>query len=397
MSNRLTWLGSERRRRDAAMVLCLLVTAGGCSLRSGLVIDAPDYDPTLLSGERIFSEPVTRDELPVLAVNEPSEAMRAYVAARVPETPNHTRRFRYLFKNLHEDGYFDAVYSANQTLTAAEAFEAQGGNCLSYTNMFVALARAAGLQAHYQIVDTPANWDADSGFLIRYTHINVLLENVQMGARAGEDLIIDFNDVHPEQDHPRQIVSDAYAESLFYANHSVRLLREGSHRQSFAWLRRALDIAPENVDLWINLGAFYATTGDPQSSIEAYHVALQLDSRNKSAYSGLARSHRALGNEALAGDYEQRVRHYRERNPYYHYALAQAAYETADYPGALESINSAIDLRYRTARFHLLKGLVEQQLGDLESADDSFRRAERYGLDRRVKIDLLRSLAGVTS
>jgi len=397
MSNMLTWLRFEQRRRVAAGMLCLLAIAGGCSLRSGMLVDELSYDATLLSGERIFTEPVTSDELPVLAVNEPSEAMRAYVAANVPETPSHTRRFRFLFKVLHEDGYFDAVYSANRTLTAAEAFEAQGGNCLSYTNMFVALARAAGLQAHYQIVDTPANWDADSGFLIRYTHINVLLENVQMGTLPGEDLIIDFNDVHPEQNYDRRQVSDAYAESLFYANHSVRLLREGKHRRSFAWLRRALDIAPENVDLWINLGAFYATLGDLESSLEAYELALQLDSRNKSAYSGLARSHRALGNDALAADYEQRVRNYRERNPFYYYALAQAAYETADYPSALESINSAIDLRYRTARFHLLKGLVEQQLGEAEAAKGSFRRAERYGLDQRVKIDLLRSLARVTS
>jgi hypothetical protein len=381
----------------AAWLFCVLTALSGCA--ASRITGELDYPRDLVTGERLFGEALSPDELPSVAINAPSEAMRSYIAATIEPNQFPSRRFLDLFSTLTRDGYFEAVYSADSTLTAAETFEAHGGNCLSYTNMFVALAREAGLDARYQVVDTPASWDADSGFLIRYTHINVLLKNVRLdnGPGTRDGVIVDFNDVHPDPDYRRKVVTDEYAESLFYANRSVKLLREGQTRAGFAHLRRALEVAPGNVDLWINLGAFYATLGDYASSLEAYQVALQLDPRHKPAFSGLARNYRNLGNHPQADLYDQKVRNYRERNPYYHYALAQAAYEISDYELSLDYINTAIGLKRRIPRFHLFKGLVEQQLGEPEAAEASFLKAQRYGLDRDVKLDMLRSMAGVTA
>lgn len=386
---------SRRRVRAAGASIALFLLAG-CA--TPFVAErGVDYDPALLTGERLFGEPVALDELPAVPVAEPSPAMVAYVQSVVSDSPSTSRRFRELFAGLHRDGYFNAVYSAQRTLTAAETFESRGGNCLSYTNMFVALARAAGLDARYQVVDTPATWDADAGFLIRYTHINVVLRNVRMDEHPGDTVIIDFNDVHPDPVYPHREVSDAYAESLYYANHSVRLMREDKPRRSFAYLRRALETAPQNSDLWINLGAFYATQQDFASSVEAYEIARRINPRNKAAYSGLARSYASIGNEEMAAVYEEKVRNYRRRNPYYHYALAQYAFEASDYQGSLEHVERAIDLSRREPTFHLLKALVHQQLGDLDAAQESMEKARRFGLKRPAKLNLLRSLAGVTA
>lgn len=382
----------------AGLACAVAVALSGCVGRSPMEIAGGlAYDPTLITGERTFGVVVSTEEVPRVALNEPSDAMRSYVAEIVGNRRLASMRFRRLFETLNRDGYFDAVYSADRTLTAAQAFEARGGNCLSYTNMFVALAREAGLDARYQVVDIPPSWDADSGFLIRYTHVNVVLRNVSLEGHPGDRVIVDFNIVHPDPDNPQREVSDDYAESLFYANRSVALLRLGNSRESFAYLRRALSIAPENLDLWINLGAFYATQHDYGSSVEAYDVALQIDPRNKSAYSGLARSYANAGNAELAATYEEKVRNYRRRNPYYHYALAQAAFAEADYERSLDAINTAIGLKGRTARFHLFKGLVQQRMGDIEAAEDSFRRAQRFGLDYRVKLDVLRSVGGLAA
>ena len=40
---------------------------------------------------------------------------------------------------------------------------------------------------------------------------------------------------------------------------------------------------------------------------------------------------------------------------------------------------------------------MEQRLGDADAAEVSFRRAQRYGLDNQVKLDMLRSMAGVVT
>lgn len=394
----------ERSRRPGAGGLVVALLAVFVLLASGCVSQSRykqsgtlDYDPSLLTGERMFGEPVPVDDLPRIPIAEPSEAMLDYVERTVRRDRLASQRFRDLFGGLNDDGYFQAVYSANRTLTAAETFDSQGGNCLSYTNMFIALARAAGLDAKYQIVEVPPSWDAGSGFLIRYTHINVLLKGLRLDHHEGQDVIVDFNIVHPDPDYPRRAVSDEYAESLFYANKSVRLLREGQPRESFRYLRRAIEIAPENVDLWINLGAFYATHGHFHESVEAYEVALQIDPRSRSAYSGLARSHANMGDHELAAEYEGKVRNYRERNPFYHYAMAQSAFEDADYRQSLDYINTAIALKRRNARFHLLKSLVEERLGDPGSARESLERAKHLGLERAAKLDLLRSLARVNA
>lgn len=381
-------------------VWLVLVTLSGCALqpRSDLPhnLDYPDW---LLTGERLFEQPIVIDEeVPDVAVSEPTDAMSAYVGTLVTSTSYAAaRRLRQLLAGLSRDGFFMSAYSAHRTLTAAETFEAKAGNCLSYTNMFIALAREAGLDAVYQVVDVPPSWDADAGFLIRYTHINVLVKNIRMGAGFEHGVNVDFNDVLPALDYPRREVSDAYAKALFYANQSVALMRSGQSRASFGHLRRAIETDPGNVDLWINLGAVYAIQGDFAASAEAYKVALQIDGNSKSALSGLARTYANLGDQTMAAHYLDKVRNYRETNPFYHFAMAQAAFDEADFESSLDYINTAIGLKRRTARFHLLKGLVEQKLGDFEAAEISFRRARRHGLDPGVERDMMRSLVGMNA
>ncbi len=372
---------------------CLVAAAGGCAvgLHAG---DHLTYDPALLTGERVFGEEVPPQPPLPTPMSAPSDAMRTYVQDVVSDTRLSSARFQQLYDRLVQDGYFKAVYSANSTLTAAEAFEVRGGNCLSYTNMFVALARAAGLDAHYQVVEVPPAWDADAGFLIRYTHINVLIRHIRMPHGDSGDLVVDFNSVLPDPVYPHRQVSDAYAESLYYANKAVALMRSDRPRKAFAHLRRAIAVDPDNADLWINLGAFYATQRAFEASLESYRVALQLDPHSRAALSGIARSYANAGDQKMAALYEEKVRHYRERNPYYHYALAQAAFASADYRRSLDDIDAAIALKRHVPRFHLLKGLIQLHLGLSDEAAKSMSRARQYGLHPSVKSDLLRALAG---
>lgn len=388
---------AQASRVKATVVLCLALLASACASywRPDDTIDV-QYPPWLLTGERLFDEPLTPAELPEAGISEASDEMRAYVASIVDGVHSNPARFRALFAGLTRDGYFKAVYSANQTLTAAETFAVRGGNCLSYTNMFIALAREAGLDAGYQVVDVPPSWDADAGFLIRYTHVNVVLRGLRLEPGALPSVTVDFNVVHPEDDYRRWPVSDEYAQALFHANHSVALLREGRTRESFAHLRRGLEVSPGNLDLWINLGAFYATQGDYEASIAAYEVVLQIDPTNRAAFSGLARSHANAGNTALAAMYSEKERNYREKNPYFHYALAQAAFGRADFEASLEHIQDAISLKRRTPKFFLMRALVESKLGQTEAAEASIRRAQRLGLEQGVKAEVLRQVGVAT-
>ena len=337
------------------------------------------YAPSLLSGERLFTEAVGTAEIPDADIVGVSDEMAAYVEKNVGNPRQAIAKMTRLLKSLKRDDYITASYEVDGTHTAAETFASGSGNCLSYTNMFVALSRQAGLDARFQIVEVPPNWDADSGYLIRYTHVNVLMKDVRFDRSRRDEVSVDFNDVLPDPEYRQYEVSDSYAEALLYNNKGAREIRDHNPRSVFAYLKKALEIVPNNPDFWVNLGTLYSSQSDYASAIDAFEVALQIDASNKSAMSSLARSHRVLGNAEDAAYYASRVRNYRERNPFYHFAIARQEYDRSAYEEALESINTAISLKRGNGRFHFMKGLTQDKLGDGAAAKKSFSRAERYG------------------
>ena len=376
-------------------VLCIAV-ASGCTSQ-GVSLEELSYDPRLLTGETVFGEPVAVAEAPTFDMLAIDAAMEAFIAEHVGEPALAEARFERLLRGLSHEGYFDDtyIYDAGRTLTAAETFREKAGNCLSYTTMFISLARAVNLNATYQIVEVPASWDADGGYLIRYSHINAVINGVKIDKRFTEEFTVDFNAVHPSPDYVRRRVSDLDAVALFYSNRSIDHIVAGESRIGFALLAKALDLTPENVDLWLNLGAFYAKQKQPEMAVLAHQVAIEMDPSNKSAMSGLARGYARLGDQEKADFYAEQVRNYRRKNAYFHFAMAQSQYESAEYESSLSSIDTAIELKRRNPRFYFMKGLVEQKLGDVRAARSSFNKAQKLGKFDDLKARYIQDLAGV--
>ncbi|NIP13294.1 MAG: tetratricopeptide repeat protein, partial [Pseudomonadales bacterium] len=352
----------------------------GCAGPGGPPMYGLDYDPRLITGETVFAEGVNGSSLPPVNILEIDADMRAFVADAVGDVRNSSVKFKRLMRALVQAGYFNgSYYQPGLTLTASELFAAKTGNCLSYTTMFIALAREAGLNAGFQVVQVPPNWDADSGYLIRYTHISVLLSGVRGDVTDSGEVSVDFNAFHPDPHYPRHPVSDEDATALFYSNRSIDGMKKGDARNGFALLVKALELTPDNADLWQNLGAFYALQKQPEMAVRAYEVALSVDHHHEGALSGLARSYRLLGDRQQAEAYARRVHEDRSRNAYYHFAMAQAQFDKGLYDDALNSIDSAIDLERRNPRFRFMKGLVQVKLGDADGAKKSFLKAHRLG------------------
>jgi tetratricopeptide (TPR) repeat protein len=300
--------------------------------------------------------------------------MRAFVADAVGNARHSAVRFKRLMRALVEAGYFNgSYYQPGLTLTSSELFAAKTGNCLSYTTMFIALAREAGLDAGFQ---------------------NVVLSGVRNDVTDSGEVSVDFNAVHPDPHYVRRAVSDDDATALFYSNRSVDRMLKGDSVNGFALMVQALELTPDNADLWQNLGAFYALQQQPGMAVRAYEVALSLDHHHEGAMSGLARAYASLGDLEKAELYAQRVHEDRSRNAYYHFAIAQAEFDKGRYGDALKSINAAVDLERRNPRFRFMKGLVQAKLGDVEGANKSFRKAHRLGRYDDLKKRYIEELAG---
>ena len=387
--------GAQAGERSRPPVACGAVLRCAAPLLAALAIGAcqslPDdpgreriSDESLLSGVAVFGERVSSEEVPEASILESTDAMHTFVDPRIRIGGTSVTRAARLLRKLIENGYFERGYERHLTQTAADTFATKAGNCLSFTNLFVALARMARLEARYQIVDVPPSFDSDLGLLFRNTHINVLVRNADIRGAGRGDLTVDFNRAGTEE-YRRWIVTDAYAAGLFYNNLSVNHWRGGDNRKAFAYLAKALETYSGNADLWVNLGAFYSKHGAFEHALAAHYRALRIDGRNRPAMAGLAAAYAGRGEMELSDAFTRRVEHYRRRNPYYHYALAQVAYKESDYVGTLAAVERALELKRDDHRFHYLRSLAQWQIGDRVEARASLVQAARFADQAQTK------------
>lgn len=297
------------------------------------------------------------------------DAMHAFVATVPVGDPNTTANG--LLDGMREGGMLSLHYADDFTRTARSTFHDRVGNCLSFTMLFVGLARAAGLDARYQLVDVPPTWSDDIGLVSVGKHINAI---VSTPPRA---IVVDFNDEYFHEQYPTRIINDDYAAAFFYSNLGAEALGRRENELSFALLTRAVRTYPDMAAAWVNLGVLYLRLKHLDYAEAAFLRALKTDPREQSAFSNLESVYAALGNSELAERYGEQVRRYREINPYYHYAIARAAFSDKRYDDALASLRTAIRLKGDEDDFYSLQGQVLTALGREDQAVDSFARAKQ--------------------
>ncbi len=357
----------------------LVLALSGCQTTVGLVDDhIPEAD--LLSGEAIFGEAVAGTERPDIDILATNDSMRAFVADLL-QIPNKAGRLRRLLQRMREDGYFQGGYDAYANLSAREAFAEKRGNCLSYTNLSVALAREVGLEASYQAVDVPPDYDSVNGMVVLIKHVNARVDDIP----GRGPVTLEFSRKYANGIHDRHVVGDRFAAGLYYSNLAFSDDMAGDERGSFVYLRKAIELAPDNPDFWTNLGVFYAQRGYFDHAVAGYHRALGFDRDNRAAIRGLVNAYGALGQDANARFYERRVAHSRARDAYTYYTLAQRAHKAGMPTESLELVSQAIRLHRRDHRFYELQGEIHDRLGNQEASSESYKRARALVRDDRSR------------
>ena len=366
------WLEANMTTRF--LFLFLLSALGACATAPAVDYVEIERDD-LLTGRALFGEQVLASEMPDVDVLRVNNDMRAFIAGGISEASTKVSRLGRLLSSLVDDGYYEAGYEPSLSQTAEETFASKRGNCLSYTNLFIAMAREAGLIVHFQIAQVPPTYDAVRGVLIRNNHVNILVEGGQFYYGGTRDVTIDFNLEDPSG-YPTRRVSDGYGIGLYYNNVSVERWKQGELRAAFAYLLKAFHAGgARNPDLWVNLGVYYLQGARHRQAVEAFRVALSLDPRNQSAIGGLGRAFESMGDLNQAAEYDAQLSRYRRRNPYYHFARAQLAFGEQRYNESLDILKKAIRLRDDDHRFYHLQGMTFRELGDLAAARNSWARA----------------------
>ncbi len=379
-----------RRTARAAAPLIVIWLMNGC------VSMAPDEPAATIGPDRLLSG----DALGVSGggrlmadadVLRLSPEMTAFIDQYVDRNANAYLQLHQLIYAVIGDATFGLTYD-NQTQTAEETFRDRSGNCLSFTNLFVSMARDVGLRVSYQEVDIPPDWTESDGTFTLNRHVNV---HVDLGMAGGH--VVDFNIGDFRSSYDRRIISDQRALAHFFNNKGVQALQRGNAGAAFANLRHALARDPEFAPAWSNLGTLYRRQRLWTYAEASYLQALEVNRNEYVAMSNLASLYAERGDAERSAWFEKRASRHRMRNPYYRFGLARDAFRDGDFDSAIGHLRYAVRRKPQEDSFHFLLGLSYLQKGDAKRARPWLDRAEALAqtdaLKRnyRSKIDLLLS------
>lgn len=284
-----------------------------------------------------------------------------------------------LLHAIMTEGSFGLEYD-EITRTAQETFQARLGNCLSFTNMFVAMAREVGIEVAYQDVEIPPDWSLEVDTYVLNRHINVIID---LG--RGRTREVDFNIVDFHSSYDRQLISDERALAHYYSNIGAEYLQKNEPLEALRYFRKAIASDHEFAPAWGNLGVLYSQA-EYFKYAEAAHVqALKVNPQDLVAMSNLGRLYERLGQIELADWYNKKSNRHRMRNPYYRYHLAHRAFLAKDYETAIGHLKYSVRKNRNEDTFYFLMGLSYLQQGNESAARRWLKKAEQVAEDDGLK------------
>jgi Flp pilus assembly protein TadD len=215
-------------------------------------------------------------------------------AARLARTGSDIQRLQSLQISLFDSGEFPFRYDNRRTLTAIEAYTEREGNCLSFTNLFVALARSIGIPASTALVMRVRGSEREGDLIVVNTHV------VAVYQQAAQVTYYDFDQFRDRRPTAVRPLDDLWITSLYLNNRGADELRLGRPDLALTLFDDAVRLAPDFAGAWGNLGVARRRAGNVTGAFAAYEEALLVDPDNPTVLSNLAALYSSLGKEREA-------------------------------------------------------------------------------------------------
>ncbi len=261
-------------------------------------------------------------------------------------------------------------YESYRNLTAVQAYRDPAGNCITFTNLFVALARAAGLPAVYVLVDRIDEFDQGEDHVVAMRHVCA-------GFYQDHTLrLVDFGHYDPSTYWDVRVLSDREALARFHGNLGYEAYRDGDLEGALLRYRTALVVDPGSAAAWNNLALALRRGGDLDGARAALEAAVRADERDLPALTNLAALYREQGLADEAAAIHERIGAVRGTSPYHLYVRGQLCLERGEYAEAARVLRLAL-LQERD-NVLLYRGLARAYdgLGETEKSLQAFRRAQ---------------------
>lgn len=365
---------SQRFRLLNPVLLCLasLLLLSGCALQTTQL-----REPAPLLGHAI--PPVADANFSRI-----SPAMLDFIDRNVDQDQGKSQTAWSLVWASTDQNIRSFMYRPELTLTPVETFNQKQGNCLSYSAMFMLMARHLGLKAWYQEVEIPQQWNNENDTLLVSMHVNVVVEGDH-----GSHWVVDVSGRNTGRSQLQRRISDQVVLAQYYNNLGADALTRNELGEAYAYIRKAIETEPNLHYLWSNLGVVYIRNEQINEATDAYLTALSIDSGSTMAANNLYLIYEKTGNLHAAAELQKRVDKNRRKNPYYLSHLSAVAFEEGRLEESRKLAERAVSLNQGEYRFHYQLARTLIQEGKKPEAEASLQRALELAPE-----DLSRELLG---
>ena len=295
-----------------------------------------------------------------------------------------------LMKIIGDDS-LNVVYEHDSNLTAYEVVIQRSANCISYTNLFIAIARSLGLDAVFVDVTQQIEFGSDQYFNYQEGHICA-------GIRDGDRLLL-YDFVYNSKHYKKfRVIDDLEAIANF-----MTILGAGNDRSYLATHKKefkdralyyhtaALTISPKFTRAMNNLAVIYIREGNLDAAEGLLIQALKIDDSLNVERFNLAEIYIRRGDLSTAKNLLLQNLDYAMGDPYTYHRLGLIYFTQKNLEEAEKFFRKAISMKndYLEPRLGLISLLVvterfEDAQDIIDDSDEVFPKNEKINIYREL-------------
>lgn len=353
--------------------LLLLLLAGCASISSG----EREPSPALFddSAFRAPSEPVG-----AAGLFELSPEMRTYL-----RSPAFSLRLRErgsvhgLLDALYANGELKLEYESTMTRTAAQAYAARSGNCLSLVIMTAAFAKELGMVVRFQNVDVEQTWSRSGGLYLVSSHVNLALGRRALDVLHNPDpdqlLVVDFLPPPEAARFRTRPLTEQDIVTLYMNNRAAEALVKERLDDAYWWAKGAVSQPDAPAIAYNTLGVIYQQHGDLAHAERVFRAALERNPDSLVAMRNLVPVLAENGKAAEAAALTARVARLDPNPPFRFFNEGMQAFNTGDYAKAKDLFEREVERAPYNDEFHFWLAVACLRLGEQARARNELARA----------------------
>lgn len=338
----------QLRIADSPLVLLSLAGLLQACAGSSLEVAPTDPDPLPqlnLTGPDNFFGARPRipspDQLHSLTPEQQREFIDYFSDDDRAHIPGHRRVADYL-QEVTRDFRYDGV-----TLDAATTLREGRGDCLSLAILTTALARLAGIEIGYQLMDDEPVFEFNGNVISKGVHVRSVLYKPDWERPPGNIVYIRPRikiDYFPTQ-RARYIsnLSEQGYYAMYYRNIAASGIADGDHDEAWWYAREALAYVPRDSEALNMLAVILRRTGRLAESEAVYRFGIEYAGENLSLLKNYHLLLTKSGRTEEARRIKARLMTMDDPSPFHWFHLAQSYYREEDYSSAIRYYREALE------------------------------------------------------